>query len=143
MTQDITINGKNARTEWGIYCTDTSLSELMTPSPQKDIISNESRLEHGKRVITKHPKTKDRDVTLTLNFLANSESEFLANYQSFCRELAKGRLVIQVSYNPDETYRMDYQSCTQFQQFRRRMAKYSLKLNEPDPTNRGKSDKAR
>ena len=143
MTQDLIINGKNAREEWGVFATETSLTELMTPPPQKDLVSNESRLEHGKRVITKNPKVKDRDVTLTLNFVAPSERAFLDNYASFCQELAKGRLEIRIDYIPRVIYRMDYKDCTQFKEFRRRMAKASLRLNEPDPTNRGIIDNSR
>lgn len=142
MTKDININGKNARDEWGVFLTDSSLSELLTPPPMKELPSNESRLEHGKRVITGNQKIKDRTITLSLNFVADTEEEFWAHYISFCRELAKGRIAIVTRYNPDVTYYMDYLDCSQFQQFRRGMAKYSLKLNEPNPNNRPKTIEA-
>ena len=38
-------------------------------------------------------------------------------------------------------YRCIYLSCTQFSQFIREMAKFSLKLNEPDPSDRGETSK--
>lgn len=141
MTQDIYINRKNARLTWGIITTETSLSELTTPPPLKDLVTNESRLEDGKRVIARNPKVKDRDVTLTLNFLASTEAEFWQHYLSFCEELKKGRLEVRTQYQQGVIYRLDYRDCTQFQQFRRRMAKYSLRCNEPDPTDRALTGK--
>lgn len=133
------INGYDAATTWGVTVDTQSLSALMTPTSQKDIISNETRLEHGKRVITNNPKQSSRDVTLTLQLLATSEEDFFAKYNSFCDELAKGRLVIRTKWQSTVYYRFDYLSCSQFTQFVRGIAKFSLKLNEPDPTDRGET----
>ena len=51
MIGELFINGKDAYTTWGISMDDTSLSALMTPAPNKDLVENKSRLEHGKRVM--------------------------------------------------------------------------------------------
>ena len=58
MIGELFINGKDAYTTWGISMDDTSLSALMTPAPNKDLVENKSRLEHGKRVITDNPKRR-------------------------------------------------------------------------------------
>ena len=108
----------------------------MTPAGQKELVSNASRLEHGKRVIIQNPRKKDRDVTLTLNMVAETEAAFFTQYADFCEELEKGRLVIRTMYQPGVYYRMDYIDCQQFTQYMRGEAKFSLKLNEPNPKDR-------
>ena len=108
----------------------------MTPPQMKDRISNESRLEHGTRYMNHLPRVQQRDVTLEIHFTASSNGEFMRRYQSFSRELEKGELAITTSFQPGVVYRMLYVSCNQFTPFMRRIAKFSLKLVEPNPKDR-------
>lgn len=133
-TGELFINGKDAYREWGVSMDTNSLSVLMTPAPVKPLIENSSRLENGKRVITKDIKQDERSITLSLNITAKSESEFFDRYNRFCGELAGGVLNIKTAYQPDITYRTIYLSCSQFSQFMRGIGKFSLKLSEPNPT---------
>jgi len=133
---DLYINGKDAYSTWGITLDTSGLSALMTPAPMKEIISNSSRLEHGKRVLNVNPKKDARDVTLTFNIEAYSESNFMSRYASFCSELETGSLIIRTRYQSSVYYRMNYISCSQFSEFRRGVGKFVLKLNEPNPDNR-------
>lgn len=144
------INGYDAYDKWGIIVTTTTVSELMTPAGQKALVSNKSRLEDGKRVITRNPRKEDREVTLNIQMVAKTKEQFLANYSSFCEELAKGRLEIWTAYQahkengvivPDVIYRMDYISCSQYSEFMFGIGRYTLRLNEPDPTDRGVTSK--
>lgn len=138
----LTINGKDAYTEWGIFLEDTALSALMTPAPLKEFISNNYRAQNGKKVIKSNPRLDERDITLPFALTAKTEAEFLTKYEKFCDEvLATGSLIIHTSFQPDVYYRCTYNSCTQFSQYMRQLAKFSLKLNEPDPTNRAAEDK--
>lgn len=121
---------------WGISFDQTALSTLMTPPPNKGYIENKSRLENGKKVITYNPKVDERSVTLTFNLTAKNEPEFYDKYNRFCEELKKGTLEIKTRYQPAVVYKMVYESCTQFSQLMREIAKFSLKLTEPDPTDR-------
>ena len=136
MKRELYINGKDAYVTWGISLDNQSLSALMTPPPVKDFIKNESRLSHGEVVIPVNPKVGPRDVTLTLNMVAYSESQFFYNYSSFCEELSTGILEISTSYQPNVLYKFTYISCNQFTQFVRQIAKLSLKLREPNPNDR-------
>lgn len=133
----LTINGKDAYTEWGVIMGGTALSALMTPPPAKDYVTSESRLEHGTRVYFDNTRTATRDVTLTFYISAKSETAFLSQYASFCQELAKGLLVLNTSFQPDVYYRLRYISCSQFSEFQRELAEFALKLTEDDPTDRG------
>lgn len=136
MKEELFINGKDAYVEWGISMDNTSLSALMTPAPSKAFIENESRLEHGKRVVIVNPKMDARNLTLQINLTASSEKQFFTRYTNFCKELATGVLDIETKYQPGIVYKTIYQSCSQFSQFMRGIGKFSLKLNEPDPSNR-------
>lgn len=128
------INGKDAFTTWGISLEQTALSALLTPPPNKEMPENKSRALNGKTLVNVPRKVDERDLTLTLNMIAPSEAEFFSRYVRFCNELAKGKLVIETSFMPGITYTTEYISCTQFTQFMRGIAKFSLKLNEPNPT---------
>ena len=136
MKGEMTINGKDAFELWGITPDSTALSALMTPPGMKDVLTIDCRLTNGRKAINNNPKVASRDVTLTMNLVATSEEEFFSKYSSFCEELKTGKLEIATKYQPGVTYKCMYISCTQFSQFMRGIAKFSLKLNEPDPTDR-------
>ena len=136
MEGEFYINDKDAYTTWGISMDTSSLSALMTPPPMKEFIENKSRLENGKRVITSDSKIDERNITLTFNLTAKSEDRFFVRYNSFCEELATGVLHIRSKYQPDVVYKTIYLSCTQFTQFMRGIASFSLKLVEPNPADR-------
>lgn len=136
------INGKDAYTEYGIFMDDTALSTLMTPAPNKEFISNKYRSKDGKSVIRHNPRLDEREITIAFNMSAKTSDEFLSNYGKFCEEvLASGQVTIHTSFQPTVWYRCIYLSCTQFSEFMRELAKFSLKLNEPDPTDRGEASK--
>lgn len=136
MKNDLFINGLDAWEKWGISLDSSALSALMTPPGMKDVITVESRLENGRRAINNNPKVASRDVTLTLNLVANSEEEFFSKYSSFCEELKTGNLEITTKYQQSVAYKCIYISCVQFAQFMRGIAKFSLKLQETNPEDR-------
>lgn len=137
MTGDVTINNIDAFDRYGINLEDGALSVLMTPSPMKEFIESRSRLKHGKTVIAKSPKYDSREIALPFHLIAKNKTDFFAKYKLFCDEvLSKGKFELKTRFEPDVTYRLVYISCTQFRQFIREMAVFSLKVSEPDPTNR-------
>ena len=134
---DITINGKNAKTTWGIVFDSSSISALMVPASVKDYIENDSRLEHGRRVITNNVKVDARtNIQLTISLYASSETEFFSRYDSFCAELEAGTLNIIISSRPTVVYKCLYKSCKQFTQYNNRLARFSLTVIEPNPKDR-------
>lgn len=136
MTGQLTINGQDAYTTWGMTLESSSLSALMTPAPMKENLHSESRLAHGKTVTASLPRMAARSVTLILQLTARTEEEFFTRYASFCDELATGFLDIATAYQPGTVYHFEYLSCTQFTQFMRGIAKFTLKLTENDPSSR-------
>ena len=137
MKEKLIINGENADEKWGISLGESSLSELMTPPANKAFIENESRLQHGKQILVANPKVEARNLTLQLNLTAATKSAFFDKYNLFCKEvLATGVLNIESGYQEEVVYKTIYVSCSQFSQFMQGIAKFSLKLIEPDPSDR-------
>ena len=134
---ELYINGQDAWLTWGVFLDDSSISALMTPPAAKDLIKNTTRLEHGTSYITVNPKFKERDITLSMQMYAPSKTDFYSQYNNFCEDvLATGVLNIVTKYQPNVTYKCIYNSCTQYKQYLGKIAKFSLKLTEPNPTDR-------
>lgn len=136
---NVTINGKDAKTTWGIVFDSSSISALMTPASMKSYIENSSRTEHGKRIVTNADlaKVDSRSVTLTFSLCAKSENDFFSKYSDFCDEIQKtGEINIILSVKPTVVYKLIYKSCTQFTQYNNRLAKFGLKCEEPNPKDR-------
>ncbi|MBQ2298476.1 MAG: hypothetical protein II278_03755 [Bacteroidaceae bacterium] len=140
------INSSTQTTEqkWGVSFTDSSVTALMTPAPKKEYIKNKSPLKHGTQVLTSNsaiPKTDERTVQLTFFLKAPTLAQFIMRYRAFVNELEKGtmNLTIYVWENNTyfkETYHLLYLSCNQFSEFNGKLAKFVLKLSEPNPKNR-------
>lgn len=135
---ELFINGVDAYIEYGLSMESSALSCLMSPPQNKEYIENKSRNEHGKRVIVSNVKVDERDLNLPVHITAKNVDEFIEKYNKFCELLAGGRVDISTKYEQDKIYRTNYISCTQFSQFRMGLAKFTLKLNEPNPMNRYK-----
>ncbi|MBR3455745.1 MAG: hypothetical protein IKH26_10510 [Bacteroidaceae bacterium] len=137
MSEELYINGQDAWTTWGIGMDSSGLSALMTPAPVKDFVSNESRLEHGRQYITTNPRLKERELTLRLCLYAPTAALFYARYAAFCKDvLATGTVNISTRYQEGVVYHCLYQSCSQYTQYRGKVAKFALKLIEPNPSDR-------
>lgn len=140
------INSSTQTTEqkWGVSFTDSSVTALMTPAPKKEYIKNKSPLKHGTQVLTSNsaiPKTDERTVQLTFFLKAPTLASFLMKYRAFVNELKKGaiNLTMHIWENKTyfkETYHLIYQSCNQYSEFNGHLAKFVIKLSEPNPENR-------
>lgn len=133
----------NAYETYGITLEETSLSKLMTPAPNKEVVENKSDLQHGKRVDRSDAGVKkdERNLSLILNLSAPDSTTFLQRYAAFCTDiLDKGFFDMKCDLLPGKVFRMTYLDCTQFSEFMLGIGKFTLSLNEPDPTNRGESD---
>jgi hypothetical protein len=133
---ELFINGQDAYTRWGMSMNTAALSALMTPAPNKSYLTNSSRNENGVRYDTSNPCKDERDLTLVVQFSAPTEAAFMAAYADFCKVLDAGVLNISTQYQSGVTYHLIYNSCSQFTQFMRGMASFTLRLTEPNPANR-------
>lgn len=135
------INGKDAYTEWGVFLLDGSKSTLMMPAATKSLITNESRLQHGKRVVRTDKagnslvRVAARDVTLQFGLTANDSDTLVSRFNAFMSELEQGLVRLETTSLPTMVFRLDFVSCTSFAQYDT-LAKYAIKFNEPNPKDR-------
>lgn len=136
------INGVDVFEQYGVSLDDQALSQLMTPAAMKDLPSNKSRLADGCLPVLNAPRKKsERTFNLTGHIVARTQQQFFNRYDGFTDFVASSPLLtIRTSFQPNTYYRCTYQSCSQFTQFMRGIAKFSLKLIEWNPANRGATD---
>ena len=125
MTGDLLINGKDAWSTWGVR-------------QMKDYIEDESRLEHGKRVITDNAKVASREITLQFTIEGNSKSDYRAKKKAFQAELEKGAVNIKIPALGSEVYKLVYlgKSISYGLSLDRCFGKVSSRFEEPNPMDR-------
>lgn len=138
MTGDLIINGKDAFSAWGVRMGDGFLDAIDGFNQMKDYIENESRLEHGKRIITDNARVDSREITLQFTIEGDSESEYRTKKKAFQTELEKGAVSIKVPVLGSEVYKLVYlgKSVSYGLSFDRRFGKVSSKFEEPNPADR-------
>lgn len=137
MKEDLFINGKDAYTEWGISMTDGFVEKILIPPPMKSLIENESRLEHGKRVLSDNHRVSSRDVTLIFHIFGKTDAEYMRNYKAFLNLLQSGMVTIKIPRVGNEVYKLFYLKASSFtQNFKRTSSKLSVKFEEPNPMDR-------
>lgn len=138
MTGELYINGKDAWTEWGVNMGEGFLDAIDSFAPMKDYIENDSRLEHGKRVLVASPKVAARDLTLHFTIKGNNESDFRVKRKAFETELQKGEVNVSVPVLGDDKYHLIYtgKSVSYGLSVSRSFCTISAKFEEPNPMNR-------
>lgn len=138
MTEELIINDKDAWSSWGVRMGDGFLDAIDGFNQMKDYIENESRLEHGKRVITDNAKVASREITLQFTIEGNSESDYRTKKKAFQIELEKSDVNIKIPALGNEVYKLVYlgKSTSYGMSLDRCFGKISSKFCEPNPTNR-------
>ena len=138
MTGDLIINSKDAWITWGVRMGEGFLDTIDGFCPMKDYIENESRLEHGKRVITGNARVDSREITLQFTIEGSSESDYRTKKKAFQAELEKGAVNIKVPALGSEVYKLVYlgKSLSYGLSLDRSFSKVSGKFCEPNPTDR-------
>lgn len=138
MTGDLYINGKDAWTEWGVNMGDGFLDAVDGFAPLKEFIENESRAEHGKRVIVTSPKVASRDLTLHFTLKGETEADYRMKRNAFEAELLKGLVAVKVPVLGEQTYRLVYlgRNVSYGMNMARTFATISAKFEEPNPMDR-------
>ena len=126
------INEKDAFKTWGVFLQEGAEGKLLLPANNKPIVTNKSRLEHGKRVVIDEIYIDERDVILTFCIQANSRVEFKQKYKSFVEELRKG--LTRLEYD-SEVYKFLLKDFMELDFFNR-LGTLSVRFNEPNPHDR-------
>lgn len=138
MTGELYINGKDAWTTWGVNMGDGFLDALDAPLQMKEYIENESRLEHGKRMITANAKIDSREITLGFTIMGASESDYRAKRKAFLSELQAGAFTVNVPKLGADLYKLVYtgRSISYGLSADRTFGHFTMKATEPNPADR-------
>ena len=138
MKGDLLINGKDAWETWGVNMGEDFLNVIDGFAPMKDFIENESRLEHGKRMIYAEPRVASRDLTLSFTIKGENEGDFRAQRKAFEAELYNGRIEVSIPALGEDIYKLTYlgKSVSYAMNVARTFCTISAKFEEPNPMDR-------
>ena len=142
MKGDLFINGKDAWETWGVNMGDGFLDAIDGFLPMKEFIENDSRKQHGKRVLYVEPKVASRDLTLHFTIKGEDESDFRAKRKAFESQLYKGKLEVVVPALGGDIYKLTYlgKSVSYAMNITRTFCTISAKFEEPNPMDRAPED---
>jgi len=131
----------NIKTEFGVSLSDGAISTLLAPPAAKQRVSNESRLENGKRTDISTPtRFASRELTLEMHLIADSFQQLLTNYRAFFAMLThspEGIILTFEIYDVNGSnklvYRLQYLSCTPFAVYNGTLAKFAVRFEERTP----------
>lgn len=138
MKGDLLINNKDAWTTWGVMMGSNFLETLDGFNEMKDFISNESRIEHGRRVVINNPKVAAREITLQFTIQGKTKSDYRENRNAFQEELENGRVDIIVPELGTQVYKLVYtgKNISYGLSRSRCFGRFSGKFIEPNPKDR-------
>lgn len=138
MTGELFINEKDAWATWGVNMGEGFLDALDAPLPMKDYIENESRLEHGKRMITTGARVDSREITIGFTITGTSEGDYRTKKKAFMSELQQGAFTVRVPAIGAETYHLVYtgKSISYGLSKDRSFGHFTMKVTEPNPADR-------
>jgi hypothetical protein len=112
------------------------LSALLAPCAVKERITNESRLEKGKRIdTTAETQYQSRDLTLEMHIIASNLATLQQYKTNLINDLSnkEGVMFVVSAYGKILRYTLFYVSCTQFAQYGGTLAKLAIRFTEPQP----------
>lgn len=136
----------NIYTEFGASLSNGALSALLAWPEVKERISNESRLEDGKRIDNTAPvHYQSRTITLEMHIIASSFDDFLTKERAFMHFLSddpKGiRLelygVYGLTFDNRLVFNLKYLSCTQYGVYNGTLGKFAVRFIEPSTNSAG------
>ena len=144
MKGELYINGKDAWETWGVNMGEGFLDAIGGFAPMKEYIENDSRMEHGKRVIIsdKLNKVASRDLTLHFTIKGEDEGDFRAKRTAFEAELIKGGARITVPVLGAQIYKLIYlgKNVSYAMNRARTFCTISAKFEEPNPMDRAEEE---
>jgi len=129
----------NLKTDFGVSLSDGAVSTLLAPAPAKERISNESRLESGKRIDIYTPTYfQSRELTLEMHLIADTFEQFLARWRAFLAAITatgEGIRLAYTVYGQSLTFDLQYLSATQFAAYNGQLGKFAVRFIERNPNN--------
>jgi hypothetical protein len=133
------VESYNLKTDFGISLSDGAVSTLLAPAPAKERISNESRLESGRRIDIYTPtRFQARELTLEMHLIADTFEQFLNRWRAFLAAITatgQGIRLVYTVYGQSLTFDLQYLSATQFAAYNGQLGKFAVRFVERNPNN--------
>ena len=131
------INKKDIFTTWGAVLAKGTYEALLKPAPNKGLIQNKSRLEHGKVIVMNNNvcKTDERDISFSIWICGDSQKDYLEKYKSFIDEITSGIVMLNIPIL-GATFKLTYLSCSNYGDYGLTKGKLTLKMNEANTKDR-------
>lgn len=103
------INGSNTLAQdLGLRMGEGFLNALTAPLETKDHIFNESRLEHGKRLVLIPSRFKPREIDLDFTLTGSAPEDLRNKQNTFLSIIYEGEITLQIPQVSDEVYHLIY-----------------------------------
>lgn len=135
---DLVINEEDAAL-YGVHMGEGFIETLTEPLSMKSYVENDSRLEHGKRIIVDTPRIDSREIVLEFVLLGDTPEQLKLRKAEFMKLMYEGEIELCVPQEDENTfYRLVYlgKGSEYGLTLSRTLCKLSLKFAEPNPTNR-------
>ena len=128
----------NGTTLSGVRMGENFKSDLYAPLELKEFVSNESRLEHGTRVIVRNPRYASRTLSLEFQVIGESKAEMEANLAALYEQLDGGTVLLEVPELTSDVFNLIYtgKSGTYSSGLSGCACKIKVGFIEPNPTDR-------
>lgn len=98
----------DANEVYGVRMGDGFIEALRAPVQIKDLVENENRNQHGKRVIKTNIKLSSREVTLTFRIIEDSQQAMNDSYNKFINLLYGVFFDIKIPKVSEDIYHLRY-----------------------------------
>lgn len=131
------INDKDIWLTWRASLCKGSYEQLLKPAPMKEYITNNSRGEHGMRIVANsgNSKTDYRTLSLSLFIEGDTQSEYLNNIETFIDEISSGVFSLKIP-RLNKVYQLVYTDCSNYGDYGLKKGKFVIKLTEPNTKDR-------
>ena len=131
----------NDNTLTGVKMGNGFYDTLYAPIELKEFVSNESRLENGKRVIVANPRKASRTFSLEFLVTGATATAFGNNLQVLFTQLYAGSVKLEVPEVSEDVFFLVYQgkSSTYSSGLSKTACRVTVAFEEPDPSRRSES----
>lgn len=124
-------------TTYGVSFVKGSYLQLLKIGSVKAYVSNESRLQHGIRMLAlpKYSKLSSKNVSVTIFLEASSRTEYLNRIEALTGKLSQGLFCLKIP-SVHRVFRLVYTDLKVKQEYRNNRATFTLEMIEPNPDDR-------
>lgn len=122
---------------YGVSFIKGSYLTLLKKSASKEYVTNNSRLDDGVQMIASsdYAKYNSRSFSVSILLEAPSKSDFVSRVENFTEKISRGAFFLKIP-SIQRVFLLVYNDIEIKQEYRKYKATFTLKLTEPNPTDR-------